>query len=369
MADGSQSAGPGRVRASGSRRQFISGAAAVCGTASAALASDRPAERVLINGVDRFRVRGAMFEGVRIVVNHLGEKYTPAYIQGISGGAFRIAGICPCAANCSLQMDTKALIKLLGYECTESILGWTGDVEDAQRNMVTLIPRIKEALRTGKPVLLWYGFADSSYEVVTGYDDTDSSFLGRHMWQGAKDAPARAKQTRAQEAAKYFPAFGALFVGAKTGKLDAPAAEIAALREAVRHAHDPTVVLNRGGTPPRQGLVCYQQWVDDFRSAEKKRGPGDSVCQLVYSSTHRAAGQFTREIARRYPRAARHLMAASREFAAEADALDEAGPLVSWQSPEHDAARNARVWPILDRARGHYAAAIAAIEQALPAMG
>jgi hypothetical protein len=109
--------------------------------------------------------------------------------------------------------------------------------------------------------------------------------------------------------------------------------------------------------------------VDDFRSADKKRGPGDAYCQLVYSSTHRAAGQFMREIARRHPRSTRPLLAGAREFAAEADALDEAGPLMGWQSPEQDASRNARLWPIMDRARGHYAAAIGCIEDALAAMG
>jgi len=219
------------VDASGTRRAFLASAAACC-AASAAAAGAEP-DRVVIPGVDRSRAREPMYEGVRIVLSHMGERYSPAYIQGISGGAFRIAGICPCAANCSLQMDTPNLIKLLGYEYEQHILGWTGDVDDAKRNMVALIPRIKESIRAGRPVLLWYAFADTAYEVVVGYDDKKGVFLGRHMHQGPRDGLAEAKQTRAEEAASVCPAFGAIFIGKKTGKLNRRAAEIAALRAGV----------------------------------------------------------------------------------------------------------------------------------------
>src|SRR5574340_1011307 len=85
-----------------SRREFLTLAAAVCcsGVVSAGGGESAPRPpRVVIDGVDRFRVREPNFEGVRIVLDFLGDKYTPAYIQGISGAAFRIAGICPCAPN------------------------------------------------------------------------------------------------------------------------------------------------------------------------------------------------------------------------------------------------------------------------------
>ena len=52
---------------------------------------------MVLQGVDRYRVTEPMFEGVRIILNYRGEQYSPEYIQGISGAAFRIAGICPCA--------------------------------------------------------------------------------------------------------------------------------------------------------------------------------------------------------------------------------------------------------------------------------
>ncbi len=53
-------------------------------------------KRVVLDGVDRYRVIEPLFEGIRIILSHRGEEYSPAYIQGISGAAFRIAGICPC---------------------------------------------------------------------------------------------------------------------------------------------------------------------------------------------------------------------------------------------------------------------------------
>jgi hypothetical protein len=320
---------------------------------------------VVVPNMDRFRVREPNFEGVRIVVDFLGETYSPAYIQGISGAAFRFGGPCPCAPNCSTQMSTTDLIKLLGYEYTESILGWTGDVDDAKRNMAELIPRIRESVRAGRPVLLWYGFADTAYEVVTGFDDAEGVFLGYHLHQGPDEEPARAKQDRAQECAAMCPALGAIFIGKKTGTLDATAAEVAALKEAVRHARDRDVV-SRAGRPDMNGLMAYDRWAAKFRDPGAKRNAGDSHCYFVYRSTHRAAGEFLREIASHYPKAADLLGKAAGEFTAEATVLDQAEPLLAWQTPELDADRNARVWPLLAEARDHYAAAIASIERALP---
>jgi len=323
---------------------------------------------MVIENVDRFRVCEPNFEGVRIVLDALGEKYSPDYIQGISGAAFRFAGPCPCAPNCSTQMSTTDLIKLLGYEYTESILGWTGDVEDAKENMVPLIPKVKDSIRAGRPVLLWYAFRDAAYEVVTGFDDAEGVFLGYHLHQGPDEGLAKAKQDRAQEIAGYCPALGAIFIGQKTGTLDAKAAEIAALKEAVRHAHD-REVSNRGGKPDLEGLRAYDRWAAKFRDPGAKRDAGDSHCYFVYRSTHRAAGRFLREIAPRYPQAAHLLVKAAGEFTAEARALDKAEPLLAWQSAEHDAGRNAKLWALLAKARDHYAAGIALIEKALPLLG
>jgi hypothetical protein len=74
------------------------------------------AESVCIEGVDRYRVCEPLFEFVRVVLAQHGESYSTAYLQGISGAAFRIAGICPCAPTCSAAMQTEALVELLGYK-------------------------------------------------------------------------------------------------------------------------------------------------------------------------------------------------------------------------------------------------------------
>ena len=73
-------------------------------------------DRVLIKGVDSYRMMEPMFESVRVVLSYRGEAYSPAYIQGISGAAFRIGGICPCAPTCACAMSTKDLIEIFGYE-------------------------------------------------------------------------------------------------------------------------------------------------------------------------------------------------------------------------------------------------------------
>jgi hypothetical protein len=350
-----------------SRREFLGLSLAACCTGAVGAwgaEAVKPGERVVLDGVDHFRVREPNFEGVRIVLDFLGDKHTPAYVQGISGAAFRIAGICPCAPDLSTQMGTSDLLKLLGYESTPSILGWVGDVEDAKRNVAALIPKIKDSIRARRPVLLWYAFANSAYEVVTGFDDGEGAFLGWHEFQRPSDGLAKARQTHAAECVNDFPAVGALWIGKKTGMLDAKSAEIAALKEAVRHAHDRKVTNGRGG-PARQGLLAYDAWVERFRDPEGKREPGDSYCNNVYRSTHRAAAAFLTEIAPKHPAAANYLRAAARHFAAEADALDQAEPLIGWQSPEHDAARNAKLWPLLATARDRYAAAIGHVERAV----
>lgn len=48
--------------------------------------------KVILDGVEPYRVVDPLFECVRIAVNHRGETYSPAYIQGIAGAAFRIGG-------------------------------------------------------------------------------------------------------------------------------------------------------------------------------------------------------------------------------------------------------------------------------------
>jgi len=263
-------------------------------------------------------------------------------------------------------MGTTGLLDLLGYEHTEFYLGWKDD-DDVNGRVKELIPKIKDSIRARRPVLVWHAFTNAEWDVVAGFDDAEDVFLGRGSYAGL-DGYASAKQNRAQEAVAICPAFGGIFVGKKTGTLDAKAAELAALREAVRHARDREVVAEPGRAG-REGLNAYDGWVERFRKAETSRDMGDSYCHGVYRSTHRAAAGFLTEIAPKYPGATELLTEAAKKFAAEADALDEAEPLIGWQSPEHDEDRNAKLWPLLARARDHYAAAIAGIEKALPLLG
>lgn len=93
---------------------------------------------MVIEGVDRYRVTEPMFEGVRVVLRALGDEYSPAYIQGISGAAFRIAGIRVCAPTYSAQMETKDLLKLLGYEYTEQYLGDDAKAPQLKLNTQTM---------------------------------------------------------------------------------------------------------------------------------------------------------------------------------------------------------------------------------------
>ena len=145
-------------------------------------------------------------------------------------------------------------------------------------------------------------------------------------------------------------------------------AELAALREAVRHARSrkSQEELNGGKWVFLEGLQCYDRWVTDFTSPEKKRGPGDAYCLGVYRSTHRAASEFMLELVPRYPEARAHLEHAAGHFAAEADALDQCVPLLGREStPGPDAERNARAAVLLRQARDSYARGIDDIEGAL----
>ena len=73
------------------------------------------ARSIILEGVDRYQVVEPMFEGLRVILSYRGESFTPAYIQGISGAAFRVAGICPCAPTCGTAMQPQDLARTLGY--------------------------------------------------------------------------------------------------------------------------------------------------------------------------------------------------------------------------------------------------------------
>ncbi len=360
------------------------------------------ANPVCIEGVDRYRVCEPLFECVRVVLTQRGEAYTPEYLQGISGAAFRIAGICPCAPTCSAAMPTETLAGVLGYQVRRlnlddsqeegrkriqrlaDICKANGgalpaeeglsvpDLKELRRQTAAIIAAVKAEIRAGRPVVVWHAFTNAEYDVVVGFDDSKGTFLGRGSYAGGGADLATAPQTRMLNAAYVGGAPGAILIGEKRGPFDAAKVEVAALQEAVRHAYSSKnrEKVGKGAWVFLEGLAAYDRWIGHFSDPAAKRGPGDAYCYGVYRSTHRAAAVFLREIAPKYPQAKAQLLEAATRFQTEADTLTEAEALLWWKSPEGpDAARNQRVVPILTKARGEYAAGIAAIGQALTALG
>ena len=352
-------------------------------------------QRVVIDGVDRYRVCEPLFECVRVALAQRGDNFSPAYIQGLSGAAFRIAGICPCAPTCSFAMWTHELPKLLGYEVNHITLkscgvDWKKLVELAKKSkpdrlagdqeledpelrelrakLLEVLSAVKQEVRRGRPVILWHAFTNAEFDVVTGFDETTGRLIGRGTYVGNCDKYAELPQFRTLTAAYIGGWPAAIIIGERKTAFDARRAELAALREAVRHAKSTKnhPKLGSGKWVFLEGLSCYDRWISGFEKPDHKRGTGDAYCYGIYRDTHRAASAFLREIAPRYPAARTQLDQAAGHFLAEADTLKEAEPLLWWKSPEGpDRDRNARVVKILQKAREQYAAGIEGIELAL----
>ena len=329
-------------------------------------------ERVVLAGVDRYQVMDALFEGVRVILSYRGEPCSPAYVQGISGAAFRIGGICPCAPTCTAAMEVQDLPALFGYEVTYIPLYEEGIDLDVEAGKA--VERVKDEIRAGRPALLWHAFTYAEWDVVAGFDDATGQLLGRGSYAGL-DEYATADQMRTTTCLDICPCIGAILIGAKTGTFDARAAELAALREAVAHAHatkDPALLAGDEWVF-LDGLQCYDRWVADF-AAETPKLPdmGDRYCFGVYRSTHRAAGGFLQELAKTYPAAAPVLTDAAEHFVTEADLLNQSAELLfpGWQlPPEADPAAHEQVAGWLQEARDAYAAGIGGIEAALRTIG
>ena len=322
--------------------------------------------RVVLEDVDVYRVTEPLFEGVRVILSYRGEAYSPAYIQGISGAAFRIGGICVCAPTSSYGMKPQDLVKLLGYHM--EYLPLDGEGMDPETRVHEVVVRVKDEIRAGRPVLVWHAFTNAEWDVVCGFDEENHQLLGRGSYKGLEEYAA-AEETRTIRCRHICPPLGAILIGERTGTFDAREAELAALREAVRHARSTKNQEQLGGDKWvfLEGLLCYDRWVNDFRNdSEKTRGAGDAYCYGIYLSTHRAASDFLREIAPRYPEASEYLERAAEHFKAEADVLDEGAHLLWWKSPEGpDPERNAKAAELLSKAREHYARGIEEIEGAL----
>ena len=384
---------------------------AVAGCSSPATMSPREATmagnvRALSNGavipgVGTYGTIEPLFEAVGVVARHLGASYSSEYIQGISGAAFRIAGICPCAPTCSSAMSPVDLARLLGYELSyvdmrEAADSWrnlqplaeayraNGNVVPAPERLEDsalarqarlvhgIIDSVKASIRRGVPAIVWHAFTNAEYDVVTGYDDDTGEFLGWGSFGRPEDgAYGRASQGRMVETAFFGGLPNAILLSAPAGAFDAPAAEVAALRAAVAHARSQENVDRVEGEDwcMLQGLACYGRWSQDWASPDKKREMGDAYCYGIYSSTHAAAGPFLRQITPRHPAAMEQLEAAAAHFEAEARALAQGRDLIWWTAPEEaDPERSAAASLLLSQARDHYADGIAALERALESM-
>jgi hypothetical protein len=336
------------------------------------VAAQAGGEPVVIQNVDRYRVVEPLFEGARVVLSHMGAEYSPAYIQGISGAAFRIAGPCPCAPTCSTAMWVEDLLKLLGYQSQS--FPPEGQGAAAQEREQEVLAQVRRQIAAGRPVLMWHAFTNYEWDVVCGFDEGRKELIGRGSYAG-EDEYARAPETRPLRPASDIPLFGAIIVREKTGEFDARDAELSALEEAVRHARSPRDrLMGEAGSHPlpwrfAEGLSCYDRWIHSFRvDPQKVPDAGDRYCLGIYRSTRRAAGEFMRELAPRYPDARAQFERAATHFASEADALDECyaklcGGWDGWHEP--DPARGARAAALLTKARREYGAAIQQIERAL----
>jgi len=142
---------------------------------------------VTLEGVYHHRVMDPLFECVRVVMSHLGEPYSPAYIQGISGAAFRIGGICPCAPTCSYAMETKDLVKLLGYKAR--YLPLTGNGINPAAGIHEVLAAVKDQIREGRPAILWHAFTNCEWDVVCGFDEEKRQFIRRGSNLGLQNMP------------------------------------------------------------------------------------------------------------------------------------------------------------------------------------
>ena len=316
-----------------------------------------------ILNVDKYKICEAMFEGVRIILNYLGETYSPAYIQGISGAVFRISGICPCAPTCSAVRWTPDFIRYLGYEIIEYEIQ-----SDPSAKIGRMIEAVRKEIDKGRPALVWHAFTNAEWDVVCGYDEEKRTFLGRGSYQGL-DVPASEPWDRASKAVEICPAFGAIAFGNKIFSFDKHSAEIEALREAVRHSREINGPSPDGKWTMYHGISCYRRWADSFARPGKDRDVGDAYCYSIYSSTHRAAADFLREIADRYTTASVFLLNAADIFEKETKLLKSIENLLGWSSPWGvDEERSNRASQVLKQCADTYEKAIESMEDALTFM-
>jgi hypothetical protein len=144
--------------------------------------SETVTSRVVLPGVDRYRVMDPWFEGLRILINHSGQNVSPAYVQGIGGTAFKTGGPCPCAPTNNHRMEPDQLARVFGFDVER--IAESADKAAVEAGAGELVERVKGEIRAGRPVLLWHGFTLAEWDVVTGFDDVEKVFYGRGTYRG-----------------------------------------------------------------------------------------------------------------------------------------------------------------------------------------
>lgn len=318
----------------------------------------------ILKNVEPYKVKEPLFEGVRVIMTYLGEPYSPEYIQGISGAAFRVATGCPSRPTCCMMMWTTDLIKLLGYEYKEyPCYGPNGE-----KLIDNMISAVREQIDADKPVLIWHAMTSAEWDVVCGYDKENSIFYGRGSYWGAETNEYHIESwDRAEKAIEICPAFGAVTIGEKKGNFNAKRAEINALTDAVVHARTMKDKPEDGGWYSYEGIQSLKKWSEAYSNAGKDRDLADAYCFDIYHSTHAVAPAFLRQIANHYPQSAEKLLLqAANHMEEEAEIFQSCEPYLGWNSPWGvDEERSKAVAPLLAKVAELYEKAIECIEQGL----
>jgi AraC-like DNA-binding protein len=309
-------------------------------------------DMILVN-VDHYRYYDPLFEGVRIALSSMGEKYSPEYILGISGSVFKIAGGCPSRPTCIYDRWTPDFLRYLGFEITELPC-----YDQEGKNITeTMIAGVKHHIDGGKPALVWHAFTNAEWDVVCGYDEDTKQFIGRGTYLGFEDYH-RESWDRASTC-DVAPVFGAILVSGRIAPFNEREAEIASLDAAMKHARQE---LNSD-----EGIKFYKQWAEEYSHEGRERGVADAYCYDVYSSVRKAAVVYLREIGYKYGGSIlENLQYAALNFEREVEFLVKARPYLSWESPWGvDEERSAKVATILKEAAESYELGIKYIETAL----